>query len=46
VPKLSETPGRVRWLGPPLGAHTDEILRDLIRLDRNEIRKLRDSGII
>jgi succinyl-CoA:(S)-malate CoA-transferase subunit B len=46
VPKLSETPGRVRWLGPPLGAHTDEILRNLIRLDRDEIRKLRDSGII
>jgi crotonobetainyl-CoA:carnitine CoA-transferase CaiB-like acyl-CoA transferase len=46
VPKLSETPGRVHWLGPPLGAHTDEILRNLIRLDKDEIRRLRESGII
>jgi crotonobetainyl-CoA:carnitine CoA-transferase CaiB-like acyl-CoA transferase len=46
VPKLSESPGRVNWLGPPLGAHTDEILRNLIRLDDSEIRKLRESGVI
>jgi formyl-CoA transferase len=26
VPKLSATPGRTRWLGPRLGAHTEEIL--------------------
>src|SRR5882757_2478313 len=26
VPKLSETPGATRWLGPALGEHTDEVL--------------------
>ncbi|MFC4312010.1 CaiB/BaiF CoA transferase family protein [Steroidobacter flavus] len=26
VPKLSATPGRTRWLGPRLGAHSEEIL--------------------
>ena len=26
VPKLSETPGDVNWIGPELGAHTDEVL--------------------
>jgi crotonobetainyl-CoA:carnitine CoA-transferase CaiB-like acyl-CoA transferase len=46
VPKLSESPGQVNWLGPPLGAHTDEILRNLIRLDNSEIRELRESGVI
>jgi crotonobetainyl-CoA:carnitine CoA-transferase CaiB-like acyl-CoA transferase len=46
VPKLSESPGKVKWLGPPLGAHTDEILRNLIRLDNSEIRELRESGVI
>ena len=25
-PKLSATPGRVRWPGPALGEHTDEVL--------------------
>ena len=27
VPKLSDTPGDVEWIGPALGAHTDEVLR-------------------
>ena len=26
VPKLSETPGETKWLGPRLGEHTAEIL--------------------
>src|SRR5262249_31287690 len=29
VPKMSETPGETRWLGPQLGAHTAEILGGL-----------------
>ncbi len=29
VPKLSQTPGRTRWLGPALGEHTDQILEEL-----------------
>jgi crotonobetainyl-CoA:carnitine CoA-transferase CaiB-like acyl-CoA transferase len=28
VPKLSRTPGSVRAVGPELGAHTDEVLRE------------------
>ena len=27
VPRLSETPGATRWPGPPLGAHTREVLQ-------------------
>jgi len=27
VPKLSDTPGDVDWIGPKLGAHTEEVLR-------------------
>jgi formyl-CoA transferase len=26
VPKLSDTPGDIDWVGPELGAHTDEVL--------------------
>ena len=29
VPKLSETPGETRWLGPTLGEHTAEVLSAL-----------------
>lgn len=29
VPKLSQTPGRTRWLGPTLGEHTEQILEEL-----------------
>lgn len=46
VPTLSETPGRVRWLGPPLGAHTDEVLRNLAGLRADEIAALHDRGIV
>ncbi len=27
VPKLSDTPGDIDWIGPELGAHTEEVLR-------------------
>lgn len=27
IPKLSETPGDIDWVGPELGEHTDEVLR-------------------
>jgi formyl-CoA transferase len=29
VPKLSETPGSVRWAGPPVGQHTREVMEQL-----------------
>ena len=27
VPRLSETPGEVRWTGPKLGQHNDEVFK-------------------
>jgi crotonobetainyl-CoA:carnitine CoA-transferase CaiB-like acyl-CoA transferase len=27
--RMSETPGAIRWAGPPLGRHTDEVLDEL-----------------
>jgi formyl-CoA transferase len=46
VPKLSDTPGKVRWVGPELGEHTDEVLGGLLGLDAGEIETLRDKGIV
>ena len=34
VPKLSRTPGSIRWAGPDLGADTAEVLRRLLGSDQ------------
>jgi len=44
-PKLSETPGEVRWPGPKLGEHTDAILRDLGYSDA-QTASLREKGAV
>ncbi len=47
VPKLSVSPGRVRWAGPDkLGAHTQEVLSEILGLGADEIEALRARGII
>ena len=46
VPTLSETPGRISNLGPPLGNATYEILRELLGIPAQEIRRLRQRRII
>lgn len=45
VPKLSETPGATKWLGPKLGAHTAEVL-GAIGYDTNAQVELKRRGII
>ena len=45
VPKLSETPGRTEWAGPDLGAHTREVLSELLDLSESELDELADSGV-
>ena len=37
APRASRTPGRVNWPGPALGAHTDEIMGDLLGLTDAQI---------
>lgn len=45
VPKLSETPGEVRWQGPALGQHTDGVLAGL-GLTEAQISALRARGVV
>ena len=45
-PKLSDTPGEIRWLGPTLGQHTEEVLRDVLGYEDDAVTALRDHGVI
>ncbi len=45
-PKLSETPGKVRWPGPDLGQHTEEVLSGVLGLSSQRIGELRSKGVI
>ena len=43
--RLSDTPGRIRWAGAPVGAHTDEILAEL-GVTAEELAELRAKGVV
>jgi formyl-CoA transferase len=45
-PKLSQTPGAVRWPGPALGEHTDAVLTGKLGLSAAEIAALRTEGVV
>ncbi|MEZ0050268.1 formyl-CoA transferase [Mycobacterium sp. MAA66] len=45
APKLSDTPGSVRWAGPSLGEHNAEVLTR-IGLNSDDLRRLRDAEIV
>ena len=46
VPRLNATPGGIEWLGPPLGAHNEEIYGGLLGIDGKERQRLADAGVI
>jgi len=46
APKLAATPGGLRWIGPPLGAHNNEVYRDWLGLPAAELRRLASEGVI
>lgn len=47
APRLSRTPGTVRWAGPEvLGSHTEEVLTELLDLSPEQVERLRASGIV
>ncbi|SAL12055.1 L-carnitine dehydratase/bile acid-inducible protein F [Caballeronia turbans] len=45
VPKLSDTPGEVRWQGPALGEHTQSVMESLGFNDA-EVQRLRAEGAV
>lgn len=47
VPKMSgDNPGGVAWPGPDVGAHTDSVLRDVLKIETEQIEALRAEGVL
>ena len=46
APRLSRTPGEVRWAGQDLGAATDQVLGTLLGLSPDELARLRERRVI
>jgi crotonobetainyl-CoA:carnitine CoA-transferase CaiB-like acyl-CoA transferase len=46
VPVVPEDPGQIRWTGPAIGAHTEEVLRELLDMTQAEVAELRQDGAI
>lgn len=46
VPKLSETPGSIRWAGLEAGSGTREVLTNLLGLEQAELDRLAEAGVI
>ncbi|MCS7158632.1 MAG: CoA transferase [Blastocatellia bacterium] len=46
LPFLSETPGYTKWVGPPLGAHNEEVFKGLLGLSDAELKVLHEEGVI
>lgn len=46
LPRMSATPGAVRWPGPPLGVHTEEVLGEILGLTAAEVDTLKRDGVL
>ena len=45
-PKLSATPGQVKWTGPGLGQHNADVFGELLNLSADEIAALEEKKVI
>jgi formyl-CoA transferase len=46
IPRLDRHPGSLKWCGPRLGEHNDEVYRGLLGLDSPELNALIDEGVV
>ncbi|KAI6163321.1 CoA-transferase family III domain-containing protein [Pisolithus thermaeus] len=45
-PILQGSDAKTKWAGPDLGAHTDEVMKEDLGLDSDEVVRLRQDGVI
>lgn len=46
APKLTRTPGSVRWAGPALGEHNEDVLKKLLGMSEDKMQLLYEAGVI
>ncbi len=46
APKLSDTPGAIRWTGKAAGADNDYVFREILKLSDREIERMNAAGVI
>lgn len=46
TPVFSETPGEVKWIGPELGEHNEEIYKGLLGISEEQMDKMKEQSII
>jgi crotonobetainyl-CoA:carnitine CoA-transferase CaiB-like acyl-CoA transferase len=46
TPRLSATPGEIRWAGGALGEHNNEVYRTELGLSCDDLNRLKETGVI
>lgn len=46
MPKFSDTPGKIKWPGPKLGEHNEEVYKGILNYSDEKIKDLEDNEII
>lgn len=46
LPKLAGTPGGTAWPGPEVGSHSEEVLREILKLSAADIAGLKQRGVV
>jgi formyl-CoA transferase len=46
VPHVAGNPGAIRWPGPPVGAHTEEVMREFLGMEAAEVDALRREKVL
>lgn len=46
TPVLSKTPGAIKWTGPDIGEHNEDILKNLLGMNDGDIAVLKEKGVL